>query len=219
MIVVNDHYVQYNKNHDVGYCGIVMIMVPTVLQDLTGKACQLQMSGWINYLQWWPWIRNIVAAQSSAGTVTAELQRSREASRIWWIMLQKNPKPGTQELFGRFGRHFLVLERVLRAAVLDFVITGWNSLHYMWYLCVMLDSSLSLSLSLCLSLCVYVSMSFCLAVFVSFCLCVLLFLYFSVFMSGCLGLSVFVSFCLSACRSLCLSVLSTPLFLYILQCM
>ena len=46
-------------------------------------------------------------------------------------MLQKNPKPGTQELFGRFGRHFLVLERVLRAAVLDFVITGWNSLHYM----------------------------------------------------------------------------------------
>jgi hypothetical protein len=43
----------------------------------------------------------------------------------------KNPKPGTQELFGRFGRHFLALERVLRAALLDFVITGWNSLHYM----------------------------------------------------------------------------------------
>ena len=60
-------------------------------------------------------------------------------------------------------------------------------------------------------------MSFCLAVFVSFCLYVLLFLYFSVFMSGCLGLSVFVSFCLPACRSLCLSVLSTPLFLYIVE--
>jgi hypothetical protein len=186
------------------------------LQDLTGKACQLQMSGWINYLQWWPWIRNIVAAQSSAGTVTAELQRSREASRIWWIMLQKNPKPGTQELFGRFGRHFLALERVLRAALLDFVITGWNSLHYMWYVCVMLDSSLSPP---SLSLFVFMYLCLCLSVFVSFCLYVLLFLYFSVFMSGCLGLSVFVSFCLSACRSLCLSVLSTPLSLYILQCM
>ena len=188
---------------------IRIMMLASVALWWSGKACQLQMSGWINYLQWWPWIRNIVAAQSSAGTVTAELQRSREASRIWWIMLQKNPKPGTQELFGRFGRHFLVLERVPRAAVLDFVITGWNSLHYMWYLCVMLDSSLSLSPSL--SVCLYVSMSLCLSV--------LLFLYFSVFMSGCLGLSVFVSFCLSACRSLCLSVLSTPLFLYILQCM
>ena len=187
---------------------IRIMMLASVALWWSGKACQLQMSGWINYLQWWPWIRNIVAAQSSAGTVTAELQRSREASRIWWIMLQKNPKPGTQELFGRFGRHFLVLERVLRAAVLDFVITGWNSLHYMWYLCVMLDSSLSLSPSL--SVCLYVSMSLCLSV--------LLFLYFSVFMSGCLGLSVFVSFCLSACRSLCLSVLSTPLSLYILQC-
>ena len=47
------------------------------------------------------------------------------------INATKNPQPGTQELFGRFGRHFLALERVLRAAVLDFVITGWNSLHYM----------------------------------------------------------------------------------------